>query len=288
MLRSDNGGRSFRRINDGVLHKDVWSLAVHPRTGTVFIGTEPARIYRSDDGEHWRECSTLKTLEDSAHWTFPVSPHVAHVRSIALHEVDANLVFAAIEEGWVVRSEDGGATWTTCKQGVAFDAHEVVVLPDDARTVIAATGEGLFRSENGGESFSPSGLGIEGTYVTTVAVHPARPEVLFAGAAELPPPFWVKRRDGANAAFYRSNDRGHTWRRLRGEAVLRAAPRSIVLDAAWPEHAIFGMSDGSVWETQDDGRSFARIVQGLPGWISALAVTPAPLPPPDYDDWLHA
>jgi hypothetical protein len=291
MLRSDNCGHSFRRINDGLLHKDVWSIAVHRRTGTLYVGTEPPRIYRADDGEHFTDCAALCALEDSAHWTFPVPPHLAHVRGIALHDADPDLVFAAIEEGWVARSRDGGRSWETCKQfagGGGFDAHAVIVMPDDPRTVLVATGEGLFRSDHGGDRFTHSGSGMAGTYVTALAVHPARPDILYAGAADAPPPFWSKRHEGANAAFYRSNDRGRTWHRLRGHAALVAAPRSIALDPDAPEHVLFGMTDGSLWETTDDGRSFARVLQGLPGAIATVALGQGPLPAPDYDDWLQA
>lgn len=37
----------------------------------------------------------------------------------------------------------------------------------------------------------------------------------------------------------------------------------------------FGMTDGSVWLTPDGGKSFRLIIEGLPGWLTSIAIVPA-------------
>ena len=109
----------------------------------------------------------------------------------------------------------------------------------------------------------------------TAAVHPERPQVIFTGAAEVPPPFWFNRPQGANGIFYRSDDQGKTWKRLTQEP-LRASPRATFIDPEDPDRVFFGMTDGSVWHTPDGGRSFRKVVEGLSGWIAAIHISRRP------------
>jgi hypothetical protein len=144
--------------------------------------------------------------------------------------------------------------------------------------LLATSGVGIFRSENGGDRFVRSDEGIVrgflgGGYIGTAAVHKARPNVLFTGAADAPPPFWFTRSEGAKGAFYRSEDYGKTWLRLSGPGIpegTRGAPRSTVIDPEDPDRVIFGMTDGSAWMTEDSGKSFRLIAEGLTGWIAAV------------------
>jgi len=166
---------------------------------------EPASVFKSSDGgETSTDCRQVRNLPETQFWTFPRPPHLAHVKDIAVRQEDHKVIFGAIEEGWVIRSTDGGETWETLKQGVEFDAHFVTVMPDDPNVVVVTSGTGVYRSENGGETFVKSDRGIRGalaSYMSPAAVHPSRPRTLFAGAADAPPPFWRARAEGANAGF---------------------------------------------------------------------------------------
>ena len=46
--RTDDGGRSWAEKNDGLVYKHALSLARHPTTGTLYVGTEPACIFKSN------------------------------------------------------------------------------------------------------------------------------------------------------------------------------------------------------------------------------------------------
>lgn len=281
MWRTTDRGESWHEINKGILYKEIWSLAQHPKTGDLYAGTSPPSVFKSTDGgDTWTDCRSIRQLEDSLHWTFPPAPHIAHVKHLALRPDDPSIVFGAIEEGWVIRSKDAGASWETLKQGVSFDAHSVLLLPDNPSVVIATSGAGLFRSENGGATFERSDEGIAkgitgGGYMGTAAVHPERPQVIFTGASEVPPPFWLTRPQGANGVLYRSDDQGKTWKRLTQEP-LRAAPRTVFIDPEDPDRVFFGMSDGSVWHTPDGGRSCRKVVEGVTGWISSIHISRRP------------
>jgi photosystem II stability/assembly factor-like uncharacterized protein len=175
------------------------------------------------------------------------------------------IILGAVEEGWVIRSQDGGKTWQNIKEGVEFDAHSVAVMPDNPTVVIATSGKGVYRSVNGGESFVNSSDGLDCRYMAQLVVHPARPQVLFTAAAAVPPPFW-RRPEGAASAFYRSENQGDSWERLSGglPSHFKAAPRTVAGDPEQPSSFFVGMTDGTVWLTKDDGDSFHQILGGLP------------------------
>src|SRR5205823_3628459 len=63
VFRSDDGGETWREINEGVVYKEAWSLVQHPRTGELCLGTGPSSVFKSSDGgESWIDCDQLRTL----------------------------------------------------------------------------------------------------------------------------------------------------------------------------------------------------------------------------------
>jgi photosystem II stability/assembly factor-like uncharacterized protein len=265
VYRSEDGGQSWREINDGITYKEAWSLAQHPKTGELYVGTGPSSVFKSTDGgDTWSDCEQLRNLPETIDWTFPRPPHVSHVKGLALCPDDPMIILGAVEEGWVIRSQDGGKTWQNIKEGVEFDAHSIAVMPDNPTVVIVTSGKGVYRSVNRGESFVNSSDGLDCRYMAQLVVHPARPKVLFTAAAAVPPPFW-RRPEGAASAFYRSENQGDTWERLSGglPSHFKAAPRAVAGDPEQPDSFFVGMTDGTVWLTKDGGDSFRQILNGL-------------------------
>jgi len=182
------------------------------------------------------------------------------------------LIFGAVEEGYIVRSTDGGETWATIKDGSEFDSHTVTVMPDNADVIVSTSGKGVFRSSDGGSHFVPASDGMTRRYTAQLVVHPDAPSVLFTAASAGPPATW-RGPQGANAEFYRSDDQGQQWSALRKglpETIL-PAPRAVTGDPAAAGALLIGMTDGSVYLTRDFGESFRQIITGLPS-IFGLSV----------------
>src|SRR5581483_5561897 len=258
VLRSDDDGETWVAVNDGLAKPDVWWLEQHPVTGELWAGVSPAGIFRSADrGEHWHECEQLQTLPRIGEWTFPHPPHIPHVKHISLRPDDPADILAAVEEGWLIRSRDGGQTWTNLTAGPEFDSHTAYFVPNQPRTLISTSGQGVYRSEDNGASFSRSDAGLDRRYMAQIAMHPARPDVMYTAAAAVPPPGWA-RSEGAHSAVYKSTDTGKSWTRLTGGLAedLKAAPRAVAGDPEDPESVYVGFTDGAVWMTEDGGASF--------------------------------
>lgn len=264
--RSDDGGRNWSEKNDGLLYKHTFCLAQHPETRDLYVGTEPAAIFRSSDGgDRWTQLDGLRRMPNREDWTFPGPPFIPHVKCLSLCDADPDTIFGAVEEGWLIRSTDGGATWENIREGTEFDSHTVTIMPNDPRIVVSTSGKGVYRSDDGGKTFADASDGINYRYLTHVAVHPSRPDVLFTAGAEVSPPHWA-RPGGAGCEIYRSEDAGKSWQRLEGGLAdrLEAAPRAVALDPADPDTVLVGLHDGDVWMTSDGGESFGKILEGLP------------------------
>ncbi|HEY3305584.1 MAG TPA: hypothetical protein VGL70_18830 [Candidatus Binatia bacterium] len=270
MFRSEDRGATWREINEGIVYKEAWSLAQHPATGELVLGTGPSSIFKSNDGgDSWIDCEQLRSLPETEDWTFPQPPHVSHVKDLALCGSDPLLIFGAIEEGWIVRSKDGGKTWKNIKEGTEFDSHSVAVMPDAPNVVVATSGKSFYKSVDGGDRFVKCAAGLDRRYMAQAAFHPSKPRVFLTAAAAVPPPFW-RRPEGADAAFYRSDDQGESWKRLSGGLPehFKAASRAVAGDPEDPNGFFFGMTDGSVWMTEDAGESFRRLLAGMPQIMS--------------------
>jgi photosystem II stability/assembly factor-like uncharacterized protein len=275
VFRSDDRGKTWLDKNEGVIYREGWSLAQHPATGVIYLGTGPAGVFKSIDyGEHWTFCEQLHTLKETVHWTFPNPPHIAHVKGLAINRDDPNEVFGAIEEGWLIRTQDGGETWTTLKSGTDIDSHTVNVMPDHSNVVFCTSGNGIYRSEDNGDHFEPANDGLTRQYVSQLVVHHKEPNVLYTAASEVPPRGW-RRPEGANSRFFRSDDQGKSWKTLSGGGLpdhFTAAPRGTSSLPDQPGSFLVGMSDGSIWMTTDHGESFKQIANGLPP-IYGLAIS---------------
>ena len=264
VFRSEDRGRTWEEHNLGLTYKEVWTLEQHPSTGNLFAGSGPTSIARSTDGgESWEMFDGLTTASFKADWYCHVSPYHSRVRSIALNSDHPDVIVATIEEGWVVRSIDGGTSWTNPRDGVGQDGHSIAFVPGNSDVVLSATGTGIYRSTDGAETFKP--VEIDSPYATQIATHPGLPHTAYAVAAKNLPRHW-RTSEGAGMKVFRSDDDGETWNQLaKGwpSYVHAGSHGAACFDPADPDVFAVGMSNGSIWLTED-GNQFREVITGLP------------------------
>ena len=169
----------------------IRSIAYHPRDPQIVrVGTEPARLWCSrDGGATWAEESGFTALPGCAEWFLPYSPRAGAVRKIIMLDGADPAVWAAIEVGGLAGSRNDGDTWgITVKvgqwdypnNGIHPDVHSIDINPDRPDTIMAATGGGVFRSIDRGESWQhliddyTRGVCIKADDPGTVVVGPSR------------------------------------------------------------------------------------------------------------------
>jgi hypothetical protein len=123
----------------------------------------------------------------------------------------------------VYRSDNGGATWTNMGLTASQHIGAAVVDPRDSdRVFVAAEGplwssggeRGVYRTIDGGANWEPVLLIDDDTGVTSLAMAPDDPDVMYAAAYQRRRHVATFVGGGPGSGLYKSSDGGTTWRRL--------------------------------------------------------------------------
>jgi photosystem II stability/assembly factor-like uncharacterized protein len=286
LWRSRDGGLSWQRVGEGpggIAEGRILSVAISPShrvdgLAAVYAGTEPSRLYRSeDDGRTWRAFPRLPELPSAPTWSFPPRPWTHHVRWIGLHHHDPALVFAGIELGGVMRSRDGGETWEDRKPGSYHDSHAILTHPRDPGRVYEAAGGGAARSLDGGETWQAVDEGRDRHYVWGLAVDPVDPDLWYVSAARGSGE--AHRNDGQAAAILYRKRGEAPWQPLGGEATglprpLPYMPYALLPLRDRPGSLLAGLQQGEFYLSDDAGDTWRRLDLRLPALL-ALSEAPA-------------
>ncbi|HET9221228.1 MAG TPA: hypothetical protein VFO07_01930, partial [Roseiflexaceae bacterium] len=273
--RSDDLGQTWADANQGLSIRHVRWLAHHPTAaGLAFAGTEPAGIFVSQDGgATWRSCPEVERLRDCHGWFLPYSPGAGCVRSFAFH---GSRIYAAVEIGGVLRSDDLGATWRLVEGSTGNpdftapvprtflhpDVHEVAVLSASEDVLLAATMQGLYRSLDGGKKWLHL---YADCYVRSLWIDPADHQHLIVGPA-----------DGVeiNGQIEESNDAGWSWHAI--PAGLPVPWRRAVVERLTQVGAeLFAVvSNGHVFAAPIETLEWRRILSDVVGVAAITAWAP--------------
>jgi photosystem II stability/assembly factor-like uncharacterized protein len=252
--RTRDGGRTW--VDCELPEPGVFSLAVSGADGAVYAGTEPSRLFRSDDrGEGWRELEALLELPSRPTWSFPPRPWTSHVRWIAPHPRVAQLILVGIELGGLMRSLDGGESWEDHRPGAQRDVHSLAWHPDRRGSAYEAGGGGAAFSDDAGETWHAADEGRDRHYTWSVAVEPNVPDLWYVSAST--GPFAAHGRGDPRARIYR-REGDEPWRVLSGglPEPLPAMPYALV---ATEGRLFAGLSDGQIWESGDRGDTWHHL-----------------------------
>lgn len=274
--RSRDGGRTWEDVSRGLTKPHVYSLGyAHDGGRTVlYAGTEPVSLFRSDDlGDSWQELPQIGRVPGHEKWTFPAPPHVAHTKSLTVDPHDARTLYAAIEQGALLKSVDGGVSWQEIRSYespddfVYHDIHQVVPVPSHPGRIYFTSGCGLYRTDDGGVSWRQlttrhARIG----YPDQLVVSPQDPDVLFMAGAEHNPATWF-RSFQARGSVVRSSDGGRTWQAadtgLYGDG--RANVEAMGVNAHARGFTLFaGNTDGDVYASDDGAQHWQLLARTAP------------------------
>jgi hypothetical protein len=142
VARSDDGGITWRLVNAGLTHFDVWVVKAARLHGKerLFAGTLPAHLFVSDDGgASWKELNALTEVPSAPRWSFPPPPHQGHVLDIG---VLGDSLYVGIEVGALLRSDDGGRSFAELpvnRDASEVDIHRLALHAKRPARIIAAT-----------------------------------------------------------------------------------------------------------------------------------------------------
>jgi photosystem II stability/assembly factor-like uncharacterized protein len=281
--RTTDAGDTWERLDFPERGLQVWSILVHPQhPRRLYAGTSPVGVFRSDDGgDSWRRLPNAVQPERVK------MPFACRVMRMVVDPAKPETIYAAVEVGGIMRTDDGGETWRDCTADLLrlaelphlksrivsdtevegmLDVHALTVSPARPGTVYAAIRMGLFRSADGGGSWRDLEVGRFSplTYGRDVRVSPQDPRVMYACLSPA-----ARSQDGS---LYRSADLGETWTRFDHGVKAETTMMAVALHPTDADRVYCVSRTGQVFGTEDGGRSWRehRLPEGVAD-IYALA-----------------
>ncbi|HKB65100.1 MAG TPA: peptidoglycan-binding protein [Pyrinomonadaceae bacterium] len=221
---------------------DVRSLVVDPNNADRFyLGTLDAQLYTSADaGKNWEllyNFNKPKLFVDH----IIVDPRDSKTLYVAAHRHK--------EAGGFFKSVDGGHKWRESPELKNEALHSLTQADSNPSVLIAGTFNGIFRSDNSGDSwtqlptYNTPGL----VHVESLAIDPRTTSTIYAGTWYLP---------------YKSTDGGQSWKTIKNGIIDDSDIFAIDIDPRDPNHVIASACSG-IYETGNAGDSWTK-VQGIP------------------------
>jgi|SRR5689334_18183915 len=258
---SNDGGDSWHRARTAITESRVTAVAcaageARDKHAVIYIGTEPSAVYRSEDGgEQWEALDTLRELPSASTWSFPPHPETHHVRWLEPDPHQPGRVFACIEAGALVRSDDRGRSWHDRVEGGPYDTHTLATHPIARDRLYSAAGDGYFESDDAGKTWRKLEAGLHHHYLFSVAVDREEADTVVVSAAA--GPFRAYDPSRAESAVYRKAA-GSEWREVRG-GLPDAKGTTVSTLAATAGGVFWAANNRGVYRSADGAESWERL-----------------------------
>ncbi len=223
---------------------DVRSLAYDPRNPNhIFLGTSTGALFSSSDsGHNWSRFAHLGSDDDYVLDHIVIDPQNSDTIYVAAWSRENQ------QAGDLFRSHNGGKSWEVlpCMRGKSV--RTLALAEYDSKTLVAGTVDGVFRTNDGGDSWkqiSPGHADIHN--IESIALDPKDPNVVYAGTRHLP---------------WKTADGGVSWNRINKRMTEDSDVFSILVDSPNPSMMFVSACSG-IYKSENAGISFSKI-QGIP------------------------
>lgn len=239
ILRSTDGGATWKTITKGFNWINFRSVAIDEKSGTIWGGTGRDGVVKSTDG--------------GATWTTGAGFLSLQVTSVLIDPASPKRIFVGSTQAGVHRSDDGGGTWVLSNEGMTDrSVHSLAAHPTAPGTFMVGTTEGAFRSTDSGASWTHTLKGGCDPVVQHLRFAPSNPKRVYAHSG----------RDFCQVM--RSDDSGVTWKEVktpRPDSSMRGR-FAFYVDATEPDRIAFN-TDRNLYLSSDGGTNWTNAT-GIP------------------------
>lgn len=216
------------------------SMAIHPSNESIIYVSSPG-------GGIW------KTTNAGTTWTPLVdnNPTWMSVFSLAIDPANQNIVYAGTSgSNGLIKSTDAGATWSNTGSGPSGTIYKILIHPTTTNILFACTSVGLYRSINGGTSWTQ----VRSGHKEDIEFKPNDLNVMYAVG---------------NAEVVRSTDMGVTWNVIgAAQGITNTGRMMVAVSPANPNYVYIVQASGSLfgrmYKSTDAGLNYTTTVVGNP------------------------
>jgi photosystem II stability/assembly factor-like uncharacterized protein len=242
------------------------------KTSPVAFDADSARLAELP----WRSIGPAVTSGRVVDFAVPEGP------SSQIGQRLGEIFYVASASGGVWKTVNGGTTWEPIfdHEGSA-SIGDIAVAPGNPDIIWVGTGEnnnqrsaswgdGVYKSENGGKSWTNMGL-KKSEHIGRIIVHPTNPQIVFVAAAG---PLW---NSGGERGLYRTTDGGRTWKNVKNidqytgftDVIFDPSNPDVIYAASFqrerrPYSYVGGGPGSALWKSVDGGDTWTRLSEGLP------------------------
>ena len=266
LYRSDDGGGTWRLLENPMKGSMVWSMAIDPIDPSVMfagIGTPSTPgIFRSTDASKSWARLPVEIADDC--------PNVGVPRptGIAVDPTNDRNVWVGLEVDGVRYSRDGGETWATLNGQIANqDVHNMLVVEGPPKTVFTVVNDDIWRSTDDGKTWHAARARevFPWHYPRGIAVKPDDPRTVFLTLGDSTP--------GRIGTVMRSRDAGVTWEALKFPVQPNSAIWTVAISESAPDTMFAASRYGYLYRSDDGGDSWRKLWREF-GEVSSIQWVP--------------
>ncbi|MET0647259.1 MAG: Calx-beta domain-containing protein, partial [Pyrinomonadaceae bacterium] len=295
LIKSADGGATWQPSNKGLQNRPVTRMWADPSSAATLYSLTFNGLYKTTDaGTEWNLLNTGLN-----------NPGSTFAAALAITPSNPSVLYAGgntFNSPAIVKSIDGGATWSPSGTGVSSSVTGLAVDPTNASVVYAGTSFQVMKSTDGGANWAPSNTGLNFASISNFVIDPTNPSVVYAAAGSggvfkttNGGANWAQSNTGlpgggiralvmhptstptlyvaTNGGVFKSTNGAASWSAVNN-GLNNLTVTSLAYDPNAPSTLYAGTTKGGVYKTTNDGADWTQVHSGMSGaTVLSLAVS---------------